>query len=349
MKLDARLRPHPAAVAQLAQQLEAAGYERAWTAETNHDPFLALGLAAASTERIELGTFIAVAFARNPLTTAHLGWDLQTLSGGRFVLGLGSQVKPHIVGRFSMPWSHPVSRMEEYVAALHAIWDSWESGGQLDFRGEFYRHSIRHPMFVPPPQPHGRPKVHLGAVGTRMARMVGRVADGLLCNAIGTADYLREVTLPALREGLAEAGRPPSAVEVSQLVMVVVAETDESYEYQSRLTRWRIGNACSTPAYRPILEHHGWGDVQTELHALFEQGRHEEMADVIDDEMLRTFAAVGTPSEVVDILRARYGDAADRITLTTAPRIPEAKSDRSVPFPASWAPLVEGLREDSRR
>lgn len=348
MKLDVRLRPRPTDVAALARRLEEAGYERAWTAETNHDPFLALGLAAAGTERLGLGTCIAVAFARNPLTTAHLGWDLQAVSGGRFVLGLGTQVRPHIVGRFSMPWSRPVARMEEYVAALHAIWDSWEGGGELDFRGDFYRHSIRHPMFVPPPQPHGRPKVHLGAVGPRMARMVGRVADGLLCNAVGTADYLRDVALPALREGLEQAGRPVGAVEVSQLAMVVVADTAESFEHQSRLTRWRIGNACSTPAYRRILEHHGWGDLQTELHALFEQGRHEEMADAIDDEVLRTFAAVGTPAEVADILLRRFGDLADRITLTTAPGIPGARSPGSFPFPASWEPLVEDLRRASR-
>lgn len=298
---------------------------------------------------MELGTCIAVAFARSPLTTAYLGWDLQAVSRGRFVLGLGPQIRSHIVGRFSMPWSRPVARMEEYVAALHAIWDSWESGGRLDFRGDFYRHSIRHAMFVPPPQPHGRPEVHLGAVGPRMTRMVGRVADGLLCNAFGTADYLRDVTLPALQKGLEDAGRPAGAVEVSQLVLVVAAETAESFEHQARLTRWRIGNAGSTPAYRRILEHHGWGDLQTELRALFEQGRQEEMADLIDDDVLRTFAAVGTPTEVADILLARYGELVDRITLTTAPRIPEPRSPRSVPFPIGWAPLVQALRDASGR
>ena len=343
MRLDAGIGSDPTMSARSARQLEAAGYDGAWTSETNHDPFLGLVAAAEHTERIELGTNIAVAFARNPMTTAHLGWDLQLLSAGRFILGLGSQIKPHITRRFSMPWSRPAARMHEYIEALHAIWDAWESGGRLNFRGDFYQHTLTNPMFVPPPQPHARPKVYLAAVGPLMTQTAGRVADGLLCHGFTTEDYLREVTLPSLRTGQAAAGRPAETVEISLLAMAVVAENPEQYETASRAVRLQIAFYGSTPAYRGVLEHHGWGEVQTELNGLSKQGRWAEMADVIDDGMLRTIAAVGTPAEVADILLARYGDIADRLTLMTAP--PNASASASSPVaPAGWAPLLEKLR-----
>ena len=343
MRLDAGIGSDPTMSARSARQLEAAGYDGAWTSETNHDPFLGLVAAAEHTERIELGTNIAVAFARNPMTTAHLGWDLQLLSAGRFILGLGSQIKPHITRRFSMPWSRPAARMQEYIEALHAIWDAWEGGGRLNFRGDFYQHTLTNPMFVPPPQPHARPKVYLAAVGPLMTQTAGRVADGLLCHGFTTEDYLREVTLPSLRTGQAAAGRPAETVEISLLAMAVVAENPEQYEAASRAVRLQIAFYGSTPAYRGVLEHHGWGEVQTELNGLSKQGRWAEMADVIDDGMLRTIAAVGTPAEVADILLARYGDIADRLTLMTAP--PNASASASGPVaPAGWAPLVEKLR-----
>ena len=344
MRLDAGIGSDPTAAAHRAQQLEAAGYDGAWTSETNHDPFLPLVAAAGGTERIELGTNIAVAFARNPMTTAHLAWDLQLLSGGRFILGLGSQIKPHITRRFSMPWSHPAARMQEYIEALHAIWDAWESGTRLNFRGDFYQHTLTNPMFVPPPQPHSRPKVYLAAVGPLMTQTAGRVADGLLCHAFTTADYLREVTLSALRTGQADAGRPAGAVEVSLLAMAVVAETPEEHRAASLAIRMQIAFYGSTPAYRGVLEHHGWGDAQTELNALSKQGRWTDMADVIDDGMLRTIAAVGTPGEVADILLARYGDAVDRLTLVTAPPNASVTADSTPVAPPGLAPLVEKLR-----
>ena len=344
MRLDAGIGSDPTAAAQRAQQLEAAGYDGAWTSETNHDPFLPLALAAESTAHIELGTNIAVAFARNPMTTAHLAWDLQLLSGGRFILGLGSQIKPHITRRFSMPWSRPAARMGEYIEALHAIWDAWESGGRLNFRGDFYQHTLTNPMFVPPPQPHSRPKVYLAAVGPLMTQTAGRAADGLLCHGFTTADYLRDVTMPALREGQAAASRPPGAVQVSLLAMAVVAETPEEHQAASLAIRMQIAFYGSTPAYRGVLEHHGWGEAQTELNALSKQGRWAEMAGVIDDEMLRTIAAVGTPAEVADILLARYGDVVDRITLMTAPPNASATAGSSPVAPARWAPLLAELR-----
>ncbi|MYB24471.1 MAG: TIGR03617 family F420-dependent LLM class oxidoreductase [Acidimicrobiia bacterium] len=313
MRLDGAFGSDPTTAASRARQLETAGYDGGWTSETAHDPFLPLVTAAAHTTRLGLGTNVAVAFARSPMTVAHSAWDLQLLAEGRFILGLGSQIKAHITRRFSMPWSRPAARMEEYIRALGAIWDSWESGQRLNFRGDFYQHTLTNPNFVPKPQPHGRPKVYLAAVGPRMTKAAGRAADGLLCHGFTTADYLRDVTLPALRQGEADAGRP-EPVQVSLLAMTVAADTAEAFEAQCNAVRREIAFYGSTPAYRSVLEHHGWGDAQGELHALSMQGRWNEMAAVIDDVMLRTFAAVGTPAEAAAILAERYGNSADRLT-----------------------------------
>ncbi len=319
MRLDGVLGSDPTQAENQAQRLEAAGYDGCWASETNHDPFIPLALAAARTDRVKLGTNIAVAFARSPMTLAHLGWDLQLLSQGRFILGLGSQIKAHITRRFSMAWSRPAARMEEYIRALGAIWDAWENGERLNFRGDFYQHTLTNPMFVPPPQAHGRPKIYLAAVGPLMTRTAGRVADGLLCHGFTTADYLREVTLPALRCGQADAGRSRDAVAVSLLAMTAAAETPEALEAQCAAIRRQIAFYGSTPAYRGVLEHHGWGDAQPELHALSMQGRWDDMASVIDDEMLHTIAAVGTPAEAASILTDRYRDMVDRLTLAVTP------------------------------
>ncbi len=341
IRLDAALGSDPTAVAGRARRLEAAGFDGGWTSETNHDPFLPLVAAAEHTERMELGTNIAVAFARNPMSTAHLGWDLQLLSGGRFILGLGSQIKPHITRRFSMPWSRPADRMREYIEALHAIWDAWETGGRLNFRGDFYRHTLTNPMFTPPPQPHRRPLVYLAAVGPLMTRTAGRVADGLHCHGFTTAGYLRDVTLPALRSGQEAAGRAADAVDVSLLAMAVAAETPEAHEEHCRAMRMQIAFYGSTPAYRGVLEHHGWGDAQGELHALSVQGRWAEMADVIDDEMLHTIAAVGTPREAGEILAERYGHLVDRLTLVTAHDDVPKEAEATAPAVLT---IVESLR-----
>ena len=315
MRLDAPLRSSPVTAPERARQLEAAGFDGAWTSEMNHDPFFPLVRAAEHTERIGLGTNIAVAFARSPMNTAHLAWDLQLLTEGRFTLGLGSQIKAHVTRRFSMPWSRPAARMAEYISALGAIWDTWESGARLDFRGDFYQHTYTTPLFSPAPLEHGRPKVFLAAVGPLMTRTAGQTADGLLCHSFTTADYLREVTIPALRAGEAAAGRPAGSAEVSLGIMTVDNRSATEFEQQALATRLRIAFYGSTPAYRGVLEHHGWGDAQTELRDLSLQGRWEEMAGVIDDEMLGTIAAVGTPDEIAGIVAARYGDLVDRFTV----------------------------------
>jgi probable F420-dependent oxidoreductase len=297
-----------------AKETEAAGYDGAWSAETSHDPFFPLLIAAEHTSRIELGTGIAVAFARNPMTLAHLSWDLQAFSKGRFLLGLGSQIKPHIEKRYSMPWSRPAARMRELIEAIRAIWRCWNEGEKLDFRGEFYTHTLMTPFFNPGPNPYGNPKIFLAAVGEHMTEVAGEVADGMLVHAFTTEAYLREVTLPALERGFAKAGRSREQFQLSLPVFVVTGETEEQVAAAAAGVRSQIAFYGSTPNYRGVLDKHGWGDLQTELNALSKQGKWQEMAGLIDDDILRTFAVVAEPADVGKAIAARYGGLIDRVS-----------------------------------
>lgn len=292
MKIDRIVTGTCAEVATVARESERLGFDGLFVAETNHDPFLPLVLAADATERLELGTAIAVAFARTPMTMAYLAWDLQLQARGRLVLGLGSQIEAHITKRFAMTWSHPVGRMREFITAMRAIWTGWQDGSPLDFRGDFYTHSLMTPMFDPGPQPFGPPRVLLAGVGPRMTQVAGEVADGLLVHNFSTPKYLAESTLPALERGLAVSGRTRAAVEVAGPVFVVTGRDDAEQAESARLVRKQLGFYGSTPAYRAVLEAHGWGDAQPELRALSKLGEWEKMADVFDDTMLATFAVV---------------------------------------------------------
>ena len=302
-----------AGVGDRAQRLEQDGYSGLLSAETSHDPFLPLALAAQQTERIELMTAIAVGFARNPMVLAHVAWDLQALSGGRFLLGLGSQIQAHVTKRFSMPWSRPAARMEEMIHAIRAIWDAWQTGERLNFRGDFYRHTLMTPMFSPGPIDVAPPPILISAVGPLMTRVAGRAADGLVCHAFQTADYLRAVTLPNVDAGLAEAGRDRSDFQISMPVFVVSGFREEEVAAKAARTREQIAFYGSTPAYRPVLEHHGWGDAQTELNRLSKRGMWKEMGDVIDDEMLDAFAIVAEPGDVPARIADRFGGSLDRL------------------------------------
>jgi probable F420-dependent oxidoreductase len=317
-----------------ATEAEAAGYDGIWSAETSHDPFLPLLLAAEGTERLELGTGIAVAFARNPMTVAQTANDLQQASGGRFLLGLGSQIKPHITKRFSMEWSHPAPRMREFILAMRAIWASWNERTKLDFRGEFYTHTLMTPFFDPGPNPHGPPKVFLAAVGEKMTEVAGEVADGMLVHGFTTESYLREVTLPAIERGMAKGGRDRGTFQLSLPAFVVMGTNDEEMELSATGTRRQIAFYGSTPAYQGVLAHHGWADLGTEMNALSKQGKWAEMGDLVTDEMLHTFAVVGSPDEVGPELRSRFGDVIDRLSFY-APY----KSD-----PERWRAIIADLR-----
>jgi probable F420-dependent oxidoreductase len=315
MRVDGGISSKLPAVPGEAQKAEAEGYDGVWSAETGHDPFLPLVLAAEHTERLELGTGIAVAFGRNPMTVAGVGWDLQAYSGGRFLLGLGSQIKPHIEKRYSMPWSHPAPRMREFISAMRAIWDSWQNGTKLDFRGEFYTHTLMTPFFNPGPNDCGPPKVFLAAVGEGMTRVAGEVADGMLVHGFTTERYLREVTLPTIETALRASGRQRSDFQLSYPAFVVTGDTEQQIAAAAVATRKQIAFYGSTPAYRPVLELHGWGELQTELNTLSKQGAWDEMGRRIDDDILDAFAVTGTPEEVPGKLQKRFGDVVDRLSL----------------------------------
>lgn len=312
LKIDRGI-PNTLARAAAARALEEEGYDGGWTAETSHDPFLPLLLAAEHTSRLELGTNIAVAFARNPMIVANIGWDLQAYSKGRFILGLGTQIQPHIEKRFSMPWSHPARRMREFVAALHAIWSAWQDGTKLRFEGEFYTHKIMTPMFTPEPHPYPLPKVFLAAVGEAMTQMCGEVADGHLGHPMISKRYLTEVTIPVLLRGLQRCDRDRAEFEVSAEVMVATGENDHELATAIAAARKQIAFYGSTPAYRKVLDLHGWGDLHTELNRLSKQGEWDTMGSLIDDEMLSAFAVVGPVNTIAAGIRSRCEGVVDRV------------------------------------
>ncbi len=352
MKLDGRIGAAAAEAAPTAWmdqavsgavKLEAAGYSGAWTVELAHDPFLPLVLAAEHTQTIELGTSIAVAFARNPMTLANTSWDLQAWSKGRFNLGLGSQIKPHITKRFSMPWSKPAARMAEMVAALRAIWHSWETGEALSFRGDFYTHTLMPPMFSPGPNPYGQPPIHLAAVGNLMTETAGEVADGWISHGFTTPSYLRDVSLPALARGAERVGRDPNSIEVSLPLFIVTGTCEETMAANEQAIRRQIAFYGSTPAYRPVLEHHGWGDAQDDLNRLSKQGQWSEMTKVVDTTMLNTFAVVAEPENLAAAVQACVGGLVDRLTINL-----EANSD-SDNNESSWNGIHQALRSIPNR
>ncbi len=297
-------------VRETAAANEAAGYAGLWTGETQHDPFLQVLQAAEVTERVTVGTSIAIAFGRTPMTLANTAFDLARYSRGRFVLGLGSQVKPHIERRFSMPWSHPAPRMREYVAALRAIWASWQEGEKLDFRGEFYTHTLMTPFFSPPPHEWGPPPVYLAGVGKLMTEVAGEMCDGFFFHAFTTPSYLREVTIPALLRGRKDSGKDSlDGFTIAGPAFMCVGRDDEELEAAISGTKEQIAFYASTPAYRGVLEHHGWGDLQPELTRLSKEGKWKEMGDLISDEVLHTFAAVGDVPSVARDLKERWAPA----------------------------------------
>ena len=295
---------------------EASGFHTIWSTDSAHDPFLPLALSAERTDRIGLGTGIAVAFARSPMTVAQTAWGLQELAGGRMVLGLGSQIQPHIERRFSMPWSRPAARMHEYVRALRAIWASWQDGTKLDFHGELYSFTLMPPHFNPGPVTGGPPPVFLAAVGESMTRVAAEVADGILLHRFTTARYLKEATLPALVAGKRSRIRTLEPIQVVLPVFVVVGDDEADLAQGMAATRKQLAFYSSTPAYRPVLEAHGWGELQPELQSLTRQNRWSEMDALITDEMLWEFAAIGTPEQAAATLRKRFSGFVDRLAPT---------------------------------
>ncbi len=265
---------------------------------------------------------------------ANVGYDLHAYSGGRFILGLGSQIKPHIEKRFSMPWSHPAARMREMILAIRAIWDCWDNGTKLDFRGEFYKHTLMTPFFNPGPNPNGHARIFLAGVGALMTEVAGEVCDGFICHGFTTERYLREVTLPALERGRAKAGKTMDGFEIVGPSFVVTGTNEDELKAAAQGTRQQIAFYGSTPAYRPVLDLHGWGDLQDELNSLSKQGEWVKMGDLIDEEILTTFAVMGEPEAIAPELHRRYGDCIQRISFYAPYR-----SD-----PDRWRGVLEALK-----
>lgn len=318
MLVDSTVGFDPVGIAERAREAEEDGYNGVWSPETGHDPFFPLLLAAQATERLEVGTGIAVAFARNPMNLAMLANDLQLYSKGRFMLGLGSQIQPHIEKRFSMPWSHPAPRMREFILAMRAIWDCWQNGTKLEFRGDFYTHTLMNPFFNPGPNPYGQPRIFLAAVGETMTKVAGEVSDGLLVHGFTTRRYLEEKTLPALKRGLKLSRRKRSDVQVSYTGFVVTGDDDESMATSANFAKAQIAFYGSTPAYRGVLELHGWGDLQGELNVLSKRGEWATMTSLIDDEMLDAFAVVAPLDKVAEAISDRFGATVDRFGFYSA-------------------------------
>ena len=309
MLLDASLgfAPSPAGMPDLARRAEAVGVAGVWSADVSHDPFLPLALAAAATDRLELGTAIAVAFARSPVAMAMTAWDLAGLSGGRFILGLGTQVRAHVERRFGMPWSgRPVAQLREYVAVVRAAWDAWQHGSRPAIRGDFYRFTLMTPAFSPGPIDHPAIPIYLAGVGASMVRLAGEVADGLIVHPLHSRAYLTDVVRPAVVEGATTADRAADAVTIAASVILATNENEIAE------ARRAIGFYASTPTYRPVLEHHGWGAVADALAAHARHGRWNEMTPLVDDAMLEAFAVVSRPEDARAALERRAGELIDR-------------------------------------
>ena len=310
MLLDVQLDARPDQAADRARVLAGAGVDGLFTFEGPHDVFVPL-IAAAGAVDTDLMTNVAIALPRSPMHLAHAAYDLQLLSKGRFRLGLGSQIRPHIEHRYGTTWNRPVGHMREIVLAVKAILASWQEGTRLDFRGEFTRHTLMPPTFVPGPNPYGVPPVLLGALGPQMTRTAAEVADGLLVMPFHSHRHFRERTLPAVAEGLARAGRV--SVPIYPQAIVAMGRTADEQEHAIRGVRTLLAFYGSTPAYRPVLEIEGWADVQLELNALSKTGHVAAMVDLVDDTMARTLAVVGTPEECAAEIARRFGDVADRV------------------------------------
>ncbi len=303
------------AVPELVRRAEEVGYDAVTSSETNHDPFLPLVLAAEHSKRLLLGTSVAIAFPRSPMVVAYLAWDLQKFSGGRFVLGLGTQVKGHIERRFSVPWTAPGPRLREYIGALRAIWDCWQNGTPLNFRGKRYTFTLMTPFFNPGPIEHPRIPIYTAAVNAFMARLAGEICDGIRLHPFLSPKYLREVIIPAVRAGAARAGRSLEGFGLAGAGFVITGRTEAELAAQREAVRRQLAFYASTRTYRPVMEVHGWGETVDRLHRLSLQGRWDEMAGLITDEMLETYATIGTYEEIADRLRERYGGLVSSVTL----------------------------------
>jgi len=313
MLLDAALPPIPLSmVPEIAKEGERLGFDTFWSTETMHDPFLPFTLAAEHTTKLNFGTAIAVSFARSPTTMAYTAWDLAHASQGRFCLGLGTQVKAHIERRFGMPWpDSPVSKLRDQIAAMRALWHTWQTGEKLNFRSDYYKLTLMSPFFNPGPIDHPEIPIYIAGVNTGLASLAGEVADGFLVHPFHSPEYLNEVIIPAIEMGARKAGRDKKSISISVTAFNICGAE------QREFVRQQIAFYASTPSYRPVMALHGWEKVAEGLSALAARERWVEMSEKITDEMLEIFATIAVPEELPAALKKRYAGSADRLSLYT--------------------------------
>jgi len=316
--------------------MEAIGFDGVWTAETRHDAILPLVLAAEHTRRIEMGTAIAVAFARSPGNLAYMAWDLAKYSKGRFILGLGSQVKAHNVRRFGASWEKPAAKMREIVLAIRALWDCWQNRTPLHFEGEFFKLTLMTPFFDPGPHEYPRIPIYLAAVNALMCQVAGEVCDGLHAHPFITPAYLREVVLPNMAIGLEKSGRPREAMTLCLSFFAIPTDDPERQAIEG-MVRQQIGFYASTPAYKAVMDLHGWQDAQAHLSKLAREGRWDAIPDAVTDEMVHEVATLGTWAELPGLIRARYEGLVDRGRFYF-PFIPGQKED-------IWRKVIKAFKE----
>jgi probable F420-dependent oxidoreductase len=307
--------------------VEEVGYDGVMAPEVGHDPLLALALAAEHSTRVTLATNVLIAFPRAPMVVAQAAWDLQRLSRGRVTLGLGSQVKGHIMRRYQTQWLSPAARMSDYVRCLQAIWQSWQTGNRPDHQGPFYQYTLMTPNFDPGPLPFSAPKVMLSAVNRRMAELAGELCDGIRLHGFNTPSYLRDVILPAVEKGLANSGRRREQFEVNGANFVATGRTHAEVEQAFERVREQIAFYGSTRTYRPVLDHHGWADLGERLHQLSLDGKWKEMPQHVTDDVAHEFSIVGTFDELPKAIEQRFGGLIDCLTI-----VPELQERLGLPL-----------------
>ncbi|MBM4254815.1 MAG: TIGR03617 family F420-dependent LLM class oxidoreductase [Deltaproteobacteria bacterium] len=316
MKVDTAFFPSNFdAAAQLACKTEDAGFDGLWSTETSHDPFFPLVVAARETQRITLGTGIAIVFPRSPMVLANICWDLQANSNGRFILGLGTQVKGHNERRFSVKWVSPVKRLREVILSLRAIWDSWQNNSKLNFIGEFYQFTLMTPFFNPGPIAHPEIPIYISGLNPQITQLAGELCEGFYIHGFHSAKYINETVVPNLQKGLAKAGRKREELSLITGTFIASGATRDEVEKAKQPVKQQIAFYASTRTYKGVLDAHGWGDTCYRLNEKAAKGQWHEMAAEITDDMLEELAIVGTYDEIAKKLAARYKGVLDRVVV----------------------------------
>jgi len=332
VKFDAQIAPSSlTGIPEVAKGAVRVGFDAIWSSETQHDPFLPLALVSEHTERLRFGTSVAIGFARSPATLAYTAWDLAETSNGRFILGLGTQVAPHIKRRFGMPWPEsPVGKFRELIEAVRAFWQTWQTGERLNFRGEHYKLTLMPPFFNPGPIDYPDIPIYIAGVNTGLSRLAGEVADGFHAHVYHSPRYLKEVVRPGIEAGARKASRSVDEIQLSTTAFAVTRPEEADF------VRAQIAFYASTPTYRPVMELHGWGETADQLQVLARKGVWQEMAMLIDDEMLEVFAVVCEPNDLPKKLAERYAGLVDRLALYV-PFVPGERDEE-------WSELLAGIR-----